>query len=345
MNRRNLLIGGALAALSVGLIALPSTSATQSAGRQDDVYRLQEKLQKLASGLDTAAATQAYEKALERLQDRVQLLDELPEVQDEAFTMVLGDEGASWLGVETREVSSDFAKEHKLPAERGVVLGKVISDSPAAKAGLKENDVITEVNGQRVEGTLQFRRMIREIPAGRTVQLAVVRDGHAQNINVTLGQSEQGRHVLSAPAAPGAYSFRIPDMPEVMDIPSMDWGRGGLLWEARPRLGIDAEDVSGAFGSFFGAPDGEGVLVRDITAGSPAEKAGLKAGDVITAVDGARIRTTGELRQKLAAKKGDDKGASVELSVIRNRSAISLTVQLPAPPQKVKRTIGRRTNI
>src|SRR5262249_15491207 len=219
---------------------------------------------------------------------------------------------------------------------------KVISDSPAAKAGLKENDVITEVNGQRIEGTAQFRRMIREIPAGRTVQLAILRDSHTQNINVTLGHAEQGRRVFTAPAAPGTYSFRIPDMPEVMDMPSMDWGHG-LMVDAHPRLGIDAEDLSGAFGNFFGAPDGEGVLVRDVNTGSPAEKGGLKPGDVITSVDGTRIHTTGELREKLASKKGekgDDKGSSVELGLIRNKSAISLTIQLPAPPQRVKRTIG-----
>jgi serine protease Do len=341
MNKRTLLIGGALAALSVGLIALPSRSATQCP-EQDEAAKLEEKLQNLQSRLDSvqvsARTQQAAARALARLQD----VERLPELQD--LTVMLDGEEASWLGVETQEVSADFAKEHKLPGERGVILGKVISDSPAAKAGLKENDVVTEVNGQRVEGTAQFRRMIREIPAGRTVQLGIVRDGRSQNVSVTLGKSEQARRVFKAPAAPGTYSFRMPDLPEVMELPQMEWGRG-LLLEGRPRLGIDAEDLSGALGNFFGAPDGEGILVRDVNSGSPAEKAGLKAGDVITAIDGARIRTTGELREKLAAKKGDEKGVSVELSVMRNKSTLSITVQLPAPSQKVKRTIGHRTNI
>jgi len=339
MNKRNLLIGGALAALTIGLIALPSPSASRPS-QQDDAARLEEKLERAQSRVDaaTAKALRASAQAVARVQE----IESLPEVQD--FTVMLDGEGASWLGVETQEVSSDFAKEHKLPAERGVIVGKVISDSPASKAGLKENDVITEVNGQRVEGTTQFRRMIREIPAGRTAQLGIVRDGHSQSISVTLGASEHGRRVFTAPAAPGSFAFRIPDMPEVAELPPMEWSRG-LLMEGRPRLGIDAEDLSGALGNFFGAPDGEGILVREVNSGSPAEKAGLKAGDVITAIDGARIRTTGELREKLAAKKGDDKGASVELSVTRNKSPMSITVQLPAPQQKVKRTISRRTNI
>src|SRR5262249_46856030 len=288
MNNRKLLAGGAIAALGVGLIALPSLSATQSSA-QNEAARLEEKLQKLQSRIDADVAAKTY-KATARVLARLQDIERLPEVQD--FTLAL-DEGASWLGVETQEVSADFAKEHNTPAERGVILGKVISDSPAAKAGLKENDVITEVNGQRVEGTTQFRRMIREIPAGRTIQLAVLRDGHSQNISVTLGKSEQARRVFTAPAAPGTFAFRVPDMPGVMELPEMEWGPG-LVLEGRPRLGIDAEDLSGALGNFFGAPDGEGILVRDVNSGSPAEKAGLKAGDVITAIDGARIRTTGE---------------------------------------------------
>jgi len=336
MNKRNLFIGGAIAALGVALVALPSPSATRVPA-QDDAAKFEQKLEKLQSKLNTLEANRAYQAALERLQD-------MEQAPDDRFTMVLGDDDASWLGVETQEVTSDFAKEHKLSAERGVVLGKVISDSPAAKAGLKENDVITEVNGQRVEGTAQFRRMIREIPAGRTVQLGIVRDGRAQSINVTLGKAEQSHRIFTAPAAPGTYSFRIPDMPEVMELPQMDLGRGMLI-EARPRLGIDAEDLSGDFGNFFGAPDGEGVLVREVNSGSPAEKGGLKAGDVITAVDGARVRTTADLREKLAGKKTDDKGVNVELSLIRNKSSISVTIQLPALQHKAKRTVMHRTNI
>src|ERR1700740_2525612 len=69
---------------------------------------------------------------------------------------VVDDEGPSWLGIETREVTSDSVKEVKLPAERGVVVGRVAPNSPAAKAGLKENDVITELDGQRIEGSTLF---------------------------------------------------------------------------------------------------------------------------------------------------------------------------------------------
>ena len=341
MNKRNLLIGAGIAALSVGLIALPSPSASQSSG-QDDAAKIEKKLRKVQSEIDavsTDRALQSYVRALEASQELATL--QQPEMQD--FAMVLGDDGASWLGVETQEVSSDFAKEHKLSAERGVVLRKIISDSPAAKSGLKENDVVTEINGQRVEGTAQFRRMIREIPAGRSVQLSIVREGKAQSINVTLGEAEHAKRFFTAPAAPGSFAFRIPDVPEIAELPRMEWSNGMLLG-GQPRLGIDAEDLSGQLGTFFGAPDGEGILVRDVNSGSPAEKAGLKAGDVITSLNGERIRTIGELREKLSAKR-DEKGSSVKLGVLRNKSEVSLTVELPAPATRSKRVVMHRTNI
>jgi serine protease Do len=289
-----------------------------------------------------------------------------PQVRD--FNVMWGEEGGSWLGVETSEVSSDNAKELKLPSERGAVLGRIAPDSPASKSGLRENDVVTEVNGQPVEGAMQFRRMIREIPAGRNVQLTVWRDGHTQKINVTLGKAEELRRNMTrvTPGMPGTFAFRMPEMPpmpdlpevaEIPDMPSMDWN-GPILYAGHPRLGIDAEDLNGQLGSFFGAPDGEGILVRSVNSGSPAEKAGVKAGDVITSLNGERIRSVGDLRQKLAAQHGEkDKGAenkdkeskdktrTVKLGVLRNKSEISLNVELPAPATTTKHLSGHRTNI
>src|SRR4029077_19086524 len=253
-----------------------------------------------------------------------------------------GEEGPSWLGVETQEVTSGTAKELKLPAERGVVIGRVTEDSPAAKAGLKEKDVITEVNGQRVEGAAQFRRMVHEIPAGRAAQLTVWRDGRAQIVAVTLGQAEEG-HRAWVKAAPGAFAFRMPEV-EMPDMPAIA-GLGddfALLPGGRPRLGIDAEDIGEQLGSFFGAPDGEGILVRSVNSGSPAEKAGLKAGDVIASFNGERVRSLGDLRQKLASQ-NDAKTAKI--GVLRNRSEMTLSVELPERGPKVQRKFMQHTNI
>jgi len=355
MNKRNLLAIGGAAALGLALAALPASSANPQKPVESAIARLQQRIDELEAKLQAQIARQQDEEAVladaDELEGSAQVLDlenqdgkqieVLPKIETDDLNIVIGDDGSSWLGVETHEVTADKAKELKLSAERGVVLGKIVPDSPAAKAGLKENDVVTEVNGQRVEGAAQFRRMIHEIPAGRTIQLTVWRDGRTQTISATLGKSEQGRHAMKMMTpTPGTFAFRMPEMPQ---IPSMEWN-GSMLLGGQPRLGIDAEDVSGQLGAFFGAPDGEGILVRDVGSGSPAEKAGVKAGDVITSLNGERIRTVGELREKLSAKR-DDKDRTVKLGVLRNKSEISLNVELPAPAARTKRLISRRTSI
>jgi len=141
------------------------------------------------------------------------------------------------------------------------------------------------------------------------------------------------------PGAPGSFTFNMPAIPVV---PPMEWDGSRLLMGAQPRLGIEAEDLNGQLGTFFGAPDGEGILVRDVNPGSPAEKAGLKAGDVITSVNGEAVRTVGDLRGKLQAKRGakdKNQGQSVKLGVLRNKSEVSLIVELPAPSPRSRRAL------
>jgi serine protease Do len=267
-------------------------------------------------------------------------MEALTDPETQQITVFDGDEGPSWLGVETHEVTAENAKELKLPAERGVVVAGVTKDSPAAKAGLKERDVITEVNGQRVEGSAQFRRMIHEIPAGRAAQLTVWRDGRAQTLSATLGKAEE-LHNRWMGATPGSFAFRMPEV-DIPEMPPMDLGgEMGMLAGGRPRLGIDAEDIGGQLGSFFGAPDGEGILVRNVNSGSPAEKAGLRAGDVITSFNGERVRSLGDLRQKLSSQ---NEAKTAKIGVLRNKSEISLTVELPERTPKQHR-IMQRTNI
>jgi serine protease Do len=305
--------------------------------------RLAAQQERMAERIQERMLQASLRTAVQEAQGQQRRIEVTPEPGDDDTMVLLGDEGASWLGVESQEITSEKAKELKLPAERGVLLERIVPDSPAAKAGLKDNDVITEINGQRVEGAAQFRRMIHEIPAGRSVQFTVWRDGKAQSIGVTLGKSEDHGNMWFK-TAPRAFSFQLPniEMPEVAPMPDMDMGAYGVLAGSRPRLGIDAEDLSGQFGAYFGAPDGEGVLVREVNSGSPAEKAGVKSGDVITSLNGERIRSLGDLREKLAGKR-DEK--IVKLGVLRNKSEVSITVEMPPPPSKTPRAISRRTNI
>jgi serine protease Do len=340
MNTRTVLMCLGLGALGVMLTALPGSSTGIQDSENHSVNKEQgkpgvseDRTQRLADKLAIQQSVSTNLQEVEKLQT--------PEAED--IEVFLGD-GGSWLGVETKEVSAETVQKLKLPAERGALVGKIVSDSPAAKAGLKENDVITEINGQRVEGTAQFRRLIREVPAGRTVQLTLVRDGRAQQLSVALGKSEPGRW-SSGMLAPTAGAFKVvTELPEIMELGDVDTLVAPNFGQprVRPRLGIDAEDLQGELGSYFGAPDGEGVLVRSVLADSPAAKGGLKSGDVITIVNGQRIRNIHQLREQLHGAKDDQ---PLKMGLLRNKTEISLSVVLPAPAVRETHQRGERSTM
>ena len=207
------------------------------------------------------------------------------------------DEGG-WLGVEIAEVTAEKAKDLKLSAVRGVIVDGVEPDSPAAKAGIKEKDVITQYDGQPVEGAVQFRRLIRETPPGRSITLEISRGGSLQNISVELGdRTDVYVRKMKGKMRDfgGAYSFSMPNVEELPDMPE-------VMDSRTPVLGINAEDLTSQLGSYFGAPNNAGVLVREVRPGTPADKAGLKAGDVIIKVEGKEVRTLADLRAQLREK-------------------------------------------
>jgi serine protease Do len=344
MKKNILWVSGGVAALGVALLALPSRSAVfqeqENTSPEVKVERLPKVRELQRIQIDRDRVLQDVGRAPEESGGVLASVRALSDPEIDQIAIFDGEEGPSWLGVETQEVTAENAKELKLPAERGVVVAGVTKDSPAAKAGLKAKDVITEVNGQRVEGAAQFRRMIHEIPAGRAAQLTVWRDGRAQTLSATLGKAEE-RHDKWMGATPGAFAFRMPEV-QIPEMPSIDLGEDmGMVMAGRPRLGIDAEDIGGQLGSFFGAPDGEGILVRSVNSGSAAEKAGMKAGDVITSFNGERVRSLSDLRQKLASQ-NDAKTAKI--GVLRNRSEVTLSVELPERTPK-QRKLMQRTNI
>ena len=282
-------------------------------------------------------AAQAKESAMlvQQDQDQGQEKDKVAPLFGQNRNLVIdSDDGGGWLGVEIDEVNADNAKDLKLSAVRGVVVKEVEPDSPAAKAGLKENDVVTQYDGQVVEGTVQFRRLVRETPPGHTVALTISRDGGTQNLSIELGD----RQALMKKRMQGMMR----DLGNVRTFvtPSMDWNIGGpdgmaILEGRTPMLGISAEDLSGQLGDYFGAPDGQGILVREVRSGTPAEKAGLKAGDVIVTLDGKPVHTLSELREQLRDK-NDQK--PVSLGVLRKGATISLpvTVEKPRPSESIQ---------
>lgn len=229
---------------------------------------------------------------------------------------------AGWLGIEIAEVTPEKAKELKLPRPEGVIVSEVLPDGPSSKAGLQAKDVILEYDGQPVEGTVQFRRLVRETPPGRSVPVEVARNGHDEKLTVQVGNSARSMDTrLQEVLPPRNFNFKF-SMPELS--PSMT-----------PVLGIQAEDVSGQLGTYFHVPGETGVLIREVSQNSAAAKAGLKAGDVITGVDGAAVKTVDDLRERLREQR---EHKSVSLTIIRQGSEIKVPVTIEAPTEHPIRT-------
>lgn len=352
MNQRQMWTSFGLGALSIALIALPGSSSqtkeTVKAARAAQCASQEVSQSQIQVNPHVVIQTHPLDNELYVLANevgdsdaRVQEFDD-PKLADDDNLQVFMGSGGGWLGVGVSEVSADKMKALKLPEERGALLGKIVPDSPAAKAGLKENDVVLEINGQRIEGTEQFRRMIHEIPAGRTASLTVWRDGRSQNIKVAVGKQEAGNGKMFVDG-PKSFAFKMPTMPAMPDLSGLEHLRTfSMISPGRPVLGIDAENLEGDFGNYFGAPDGEGVLVRGVFANSVAAKAGLKVGDVITSLNGERIHNASELREKLLTS---HEAKSIKLGVLRNKSAVTLTVELPQQKEEEEHFLSERTNI
>jgi serine protease Do len=229
-------------------------------------------------------------------------------------------------------MDSRRAGELKLKEERGVEITTVTEGSPAADAGLQKGDVVLEFQGQRVEGTEQFVRLVRETPPGRKVKLNVWRGGQEQTLSVTIGQRKGGATIQGRYFGP---AVRIPDV-HVPEIRIPDIPRPHMSWKSQP-LGIEAESLDGQLAEFFGTE--RGVLVRSVEKGSLAERAGLKAGDVITRIDQTAIDSPSDISRLL---RGQSETRTRSLTVIRERKETALSVTIDAESRPAR---GRARSI
>jgi len=232
----------------------------------------------------------------------------------------------SYLGVDTRDITPDRLSDLHLKEERGVEITMVDQDAPAGKAGLKEHDVILTVNGENVQSVEQLRRMIREIPPGRTITLGISRDGQPMTMKVTLADRKDSfSSSFSRNAAELADKARqFKDFTLDLDIPSSI-----VVVHSSARSGLAVENLTPQLSEFFGAKNGNGVLVRSVDKGSRAEKAGFRAGDVIIKVNGETIHDTGDFSHALRSRKD----GSVSVGILRERKEQNVTLALPERPQ------------
>ena len=232
--------------------------------------------------------------------------------------MIFLSSGGSWLGVGIADITSERAKELNMKEETGALITSVMPDSPAEEAGLQKEDVILEYQGTRIEGAMQLTRMVRETPPGRTVTLKILHEGETRIVKVKVSE-----HDGEEPERMFRKRIEIPpiEMPDI-DLPDVPF-LGSV--PSSSRLGVSIENLGEQLGEYFGVRSRNGVLVRSVKKGSPAEKAGLRAGDVIVKVDSDRISDAADLRSALRGHRGK----AFPITIVRDRREQNVTVTLP----------------
>ncbi|HVP00485.1 MAG TPA: PDZ domain-containing protein [Bryobacteraceae bacterium] len=220
----------------------------------------------------------------------------------------------SYIGIGMQEISPQRSWALHLPEPSGIEITEIVPDSPAEKAGLKVGDAILKYNGQKVEGIAQFARLVRETPPGRDVKLDISRDGAMQQVTVRVAQRKMPRPDGNDGPMAIPFQLQIPDLSH--SVPAL---RSAVL-------GVEAEAVDGQLAQYFGVK--EGVLVRSVLKGSAAEKAGIRAGDVIVRIDDAHVTAPADISNRVRMLRGK----SVQVALVRDHKELTLTATIEDVP-------------
>lgn len=236
--------------------------------------------------------------------------------QAPSFSFVVPEEGGSTIGVNIDDVSTEEAGRAKLRQPEGALVRNVQDGSPASKAGIRSGDVIVEFDGERVRSAKQLQRLVQETPAERTVKTTVVREGARQTLDITPQERSQ---------EPGGDPRRPFTLPNLRMGPGQPQGLRDLLQPQQGRLGAVIRGLDGQLATYFGVKSG--ALVESVSPGSPADAAGLKAGDVITRINGRDVTAP---EQVTSAVRDVQPGAPLALTVLRDKKTVELKTTMPA---------------
>ncbi|HEX6731729.1 MAG TPA: PDZ domain-containing protein [Pyrinomonadaceae bacterium] len=249
---------------------------------------------------------------------------DMPEVSDNVFSLLVN--GSGFLGVHAEDINKENMGRYGLNQVRGVGVTQVVKDSPAEKAGIRKDDVILRLDGDRITSVRKLNRLVSEIAPDQSVRIAISRSGAEQELTATIGKRQNTFSSFD--------EFGSTD-PKVWRWEGQLHDQAGDLVFAlgnRRRIGVTTTELTKQLAEYFGIADGRGVLVSSVTEDGPSASAGLKAGDVITAVDGEKVDSTGDISRIVNRKKEGD----VTLTVVRNKSQQTIRVT----PKDAKASFG-----
>lgn len=261
---------------------------------------------------------------------------------DEPFarSFSLFTDGGGFLGVYAEDINRENMARYRLSQVRGVGITQVIKDSPAEKAGLRKDDVILRIDGENVTSVRKLNRVVSEIAPDQSVKVTVSRGGSEQELTATIGKRNNVSMVEGLTSEnPGMWKWEAPLL-ERRGLGNNDGDLTFFLGNSR-RIGVSTMELTKQLADYFGIAGGKGVLVTSVSDDGPAARAGVKAGDVITEIDGEAVDSPGDISRVINRKKEGD----VALTVIRNKTKQTIRV---TPREGVfsgtleRRQVGRR---
>ncbi len=215
-----------------------------------------------------------------------------------------------------------------------VIIGDVDPESPAELAGIRVGDVILSIDGEKVTTSEMLASEIRKKRPGQDIDLKVERDGKTEAIEVKLGEypEDEARRELELRFprlfphdVPDAAPRIIPETPFLTPRPEAVPRIPGLVFEQRKYIGIYCDELSRELAQHFGVKEGTGLIVSRLSEGEPAEKAGLRVGDVIIRVDGERVESVDGLIDIIQNR---EKGDKIKVEFLRDKKAMSVEVEI-----------------
>lgn len=220
------------------------------------------------------------------------------------------------LGVMVSSVESDLLQKYKLKG--GALIQKVLDGSEAERIGLKKGDIIIRFAGQEIENPSQIKAILRGMEEEGEVEIVIMRDGQKKTFQARVRPDKREEPLIDV-------EIDSLDLPDFSDWPSrlmrampFWWGKGGYL-------GVQVEDLNDQLKEYFEVS--HGVLIKRVFQDSPAEKAGLKAGDVILEIEKRKIEDYDDLMRTInyynpgdtIALKYSRKGKENTISVILDK--------------------------
>jgi C-terminal processing protease CtpA/Prc len=233
-----------------------------------------------------------------------------------------------YLGVMLQSISSNMAEAMDLDDEDGVLVSEVVEDGPADLAGLEDGDIIIAFNGKNIASHKSLTKAVGSSSPGDVVDLVVLRDGKKKTIEVELGEREDPHVYLQTGHRKLGKDFFVWNDGGDEDIEIMVNGMK-FMNEDRGFMGVELDDLNEQMGRYFEVEDGNGALITSVNEDSAAEKAGLRAGDVIVQMGDEEIQSASDVHSAMAGTEPDEE---LQLTVIRKGTEKDINITLGEAP-------------